>query len=682
MPISVRTVRRRLSLLVCVAAAACVAGFDPDNDDHVVGGETYATPFVVDGKGPVRVEMNRGQMGEHAGGVWRAWRVVTGRNEPLTPWLTTTPLVDGRDHPLLHVTTTGTVFAFDPGSAIDSRDEQTHLAKGWYRVGSRGVTGEPFDHVVVLPNGGYETVRASGDTQSIRVHGADGALAGEVTVKNGGARSLGDDRWRVLTRTDGAIVVVDDTLREQGRVVEHATAPGQWVDVSAVAPQAWPQPTLYGLGPDRELRSRNGEPLPGPWQSIRPLAEERLAVLLLFQSDNGMTLVEPTVHGPRVLMRDATFALAQTRVVPPEYAGIGWGEQAAVLLAGQKTAAGDGYVLFARIDGLLRGPFAAPTSEAATAAMWSQLAPVATARRETNERNRAAAAAAVAAKAAVLQGAIDQNQAKLDAVDREQIAYFDSLRTRDFPAAGRAIAAMEKHLEDFFVPQGHARTEALRQQYESANIYFLDWELRRPDRTLERLGGRAASYFFAGGALYERFCREAGSMLMNAALLPTHELLENLRIHAHGFSPDAKYMLGWHRDALDRREAVERYRALLAAGRAQDAHSMAYQMGFEGWATHLLTRAKGVISDGELEALLRAAVDRAPPELRAKLEAAHHAQWLDMIAAQEREQRVRFARMEEESRLAAIQAAERERERWATYKNEAARRGFIWRGNY
>jgi len=671
------------SIGLLLSTAGCVSAFDPENRDHVVGSEVYPTPFAVTGKGAVRVAMRRAQVGEHAGGVHRAWRAEAGAGVALTAWLTTTPLVDAGGQPRLRVTPAGEVFAFDPGVPIDSRDQQSHLPKGWYRVGLRGVTGAGVDDVLLLPDGGYETVAADGDAQWLRVHRPDGSLAGELAIGKGSARATARDGWRLVARArDGAIVLVDELLREQGRIVEHAAEPGEWIDLAAAAPQAWSRPSPFGLGAQRELVAFDGNTLPGPWQRILPLADRSLAVLLLMQADGGLTLVEPIRGGLRVLMCDATFALAQSRTVPPEYLDVGWGQQSPVLLAGEKASAGTRYVLFAHLDGLLRGPFAADTSEQATATMWERLGPVATERRAANERARAAAAAVVASAAAELQAAVDRNQAKLDAIDREQIAYFEALKAADLAAAARAIAAMERHLGDFFVPQGHARTEAMRLQRERGDIYFLDWELRREDRSIDRLAQRAASFFYQGGALYQRFCREASRLLLGYEGELSRASYDQLYRSSYGFTAEGKEALAWLLGRIERRDAESRYRAHLAAGRFADAHGMAYQLGFEGWVEHLQTQAKGRVSEPELESLLRAAVQRAPtPELQRKLEAAHHSQWQDMMAAQMREQRERFRRIDEEMRRAEAAAESQRRLQWANFKLEAQQRGFLWSGN-
>ena len=151
---------------------------------------------------------------------------------------------------------------------------------------------------------------------------------------------------------------------------------------------------------------------------------------------------------------------------------------------------------------------------------------------------------------------------------------------------------------------------------------------------------------------------------------------------SYGFTEDGKQALAWHRARLERSEAQARYDAYLAAGRFGDAHGMAYQLGFEGWVEHLQTKAKGRISDGELEALLRAAIDRAPtPELKAKLQAAHHSQWLDMAATQQREQIDRFRQIDQQMQRERVAAEMAARERWAAFKLEAQQRGFLWTGN-
>mgnify|MGYP001022748464 CR=1 FL=1 len=671
------------SIGLLLSTAGCVSAFDPENKGHVVGSEDYRTPFVVTGKGAVRVVMRRAQVGEHAGGVHRAWRAEAEGGTPLTAWLTTMPMVDIGGGLLLHVTPAGDVFAFDPGRPIDSRDQQSHGAMGWYRVGLRGVIDGPVDHVKLSQDGGYETVRAAGDAQWLRVHRPDGSLAGELAIGKGSARATARAGWRLVARArDGAIVLVDESLREQGRIVEQAAEPGEWIDLAAAAPQAWSGPWPFGLGAERELVDVEGNTLPGPWKRIVPLADRSLAALMLIQADGGLTLAEPVRGGLRVLMRDATFALAQSRMVPREYADVGWGEQSPVLLAGQKAAEGTRYVLFAQLDGLLRGPFDADTSEQATATMWERLGPVAAERRAANERARAAVAAAAAQEAAQLQAAVDRNLAKLDAIDREQIAYFEALKAADLAAAGRAIAAMERHREEFFVPQGHVRTEAMRLQHERGHIYFLDWELRREDRSIERLAEHASGFFYQGGVIYERFCREASRLLLGFEGVLSRESYDRLYRSSYGFTPEGKEALAWQLGRIERRDAESRYRAHLAAGRFADAHGMAYQLGFEGWVEHLQTQAKGRVSDQELESLLRAAVQRAPtPELQRKLEAAHHSQWADMMAAQEREQRDRFRRIEEEMRRAAADAERVRRANWAAFKLEAQRRGFLWTGN-
>ncbi|MBL8751801.1 MAG: hypothetical protein JNK15_00765 [Planctomycetes bacterium] len=674
MPSQTSPLARRLSVLFgCLFATACVSSFDPDDDGLVVGSEIYATPFVVTGKGPVQIQERRGQVGEHRGGVYRAWRIQTLGEESLSPWLTTTPLVDERQQPRLRVTASGELFAFDPGAPLDSRDQQSHGARGWYRIGASGPIGAAFDSVELRIDGGYETSHADGEATHLRRHDAAGALRHELAIRTGSARPTGKAGWQLVQRAaDGVAVVVDDTLRERGRIADRATAPGEWIEHGGRA---------MGLDEARGLVTSDGESLAGPWQSLSILVDRDLAVPMLVQPDGGLTLVDPG-DGLRVLMRDATFALAQSRQMPAEYSDVGWGAQASVLLAGTKSAAGDGYVLFALVDGQVRGPFAAATSEATTAAMWSAVAPLAAARRDALARARADAAAATAAAAAELQRSVDRNQAKLDAVDREQIAYFDAVKVGDLTTAGGAIARMERQLEEFFVPQGHARTEAMRQQFDTGGIYFLDWELRRTDRSLPRLAERAAEYFRRGGGIYRRFCVEASRLLVVHDGMIARAHYDALYRHSYGFPKEGKDALAWHYDRLERVAAEARYRAHLAAGRFTDAHGMAYQLGFEGWVEHLLTQAKGKIADGELEALLRIAVDRAPtPALQEKLRTAHHAQWLDTLAAAQREQRERFRRIDEELRRAQVGEELARRQRWADFKLEAQKRGFLWTDN-
>ena len=666
-------------LLPFAITAGCASTFNPDDDDHVTGSMTVPTEFVVDGKGPLIVHERHGQVGEHSDGVHRAWRLETQRGEALTPWLTTTPLTDGTNQPIVQVTTRGHVFAFDPGQPNDSRDRQAHGARGWYRIDRGGVTGSPFDTVTPQPDGGYETSTTNGDAQRLCRHDAADALVGTITIVPGSARAAGHRGWRVVTRKDdGQAVLVDATLQVQGRISERAAAPGEFLDLAAVRPGDVSLP--FGLDATRSLVDADGSTLPGPWQGVHPLAA--CGLLLLLQPEGGCTLVAPRLPGFHVVQRAATFALAQTRNVPAEHQDLGWGATIPVVLTGTKTAAGDGYALLASLEGQVHGPFAAPTTEDANVAMWQGLAPVAAARRAVLQQQLAAAQAAKAEAAAVLQRSIDAMQARMRASDRAQIAYFAARRENEFAAAGRAIAAIQHELDGFFVPQGHADTESLRQQRANCDVYLLDWELRRPDRTLESVANVAARFFGQGGAFYARFCREAVRLLAARSDDVSRQVYEQLYAHSYGFDPDGKQLLGWHYDAIGRREAAVRYRSLLAAGRFQDAHSMSYQLGYDGWVTHLLTEAKGRIADGELEALLRAAVDRAPtPELRSKLEAARRDQWQDMIAAQQREQRERFRRLDQEMARAAAAAEQREREQWANYKAEAAKRGFLWQNN-
>ena len=674
---SPQLLRRTAALLLLACCAACSSTFDPDAGAHVVGSETWPTPYTLPGKGPLIVHMRLGQVGEHSGGVHRAWRLETAKGEALTGWLTTTPLVDSQGQARVRVTSAARVFVFDPGEALDSRDEQRHLAKGWYLVGERGPEGERFDEVVLTPDGGYRTVVERAGVQRLRAHSAEGELLGELDLVSNSLRPIGGGPECVAELPGGGRVVVDGKLAVRGRIVDYAKNPGDFVDVSLASASA---SGVFGLDEARALVSARELLMPGPWQQVWAIAHRECAVILLHQPDGGLTLLEPQAGASRVLLRDATFALAQFRSMPAEYADAELGAEVSVILAGQKSAGAE-YTLFARLAGRLQGPFSAATSEAATEALWAGVRPIVESRRAELAQMRAAQAAARERELAALQRSVDEARALFNESSALQIAYFEALQAGDMGAADRAVEAIDARLKNLVIPVGHEQTEALRAELLMAQAYRLDWELRRPDGNIERLAHWSAGYFAQGGALYQRYCREVGLRLAAcwAISRPTYDALWRT---SGGFDPATREQLAWHKSVLERFEAGERYRAHLAAGRFDDAHSMAYQLGFEGWVEHLQTQAKGRIPEAELEALLRAAVQRAPtPELRARLEAAHHSQWLDMAAAAEREQRERFRRIDEENRRAAAAAELAAREARAAYKLEAARRGFIWREN-
>jgi hypothetical protein len=669
---------RRVAPFLLASCAACTSTFDPDASSQVVGSETWPTPYSLAGKGALIVHMRRGQVGEHSGGVYRAWRLETAQGEPVTAWLTTTPLVDFQGEPRVRVTSAGRVFAFDPGEALDSRDEQRHLAKGWYLVGARGPEGERFDDVVLTPDGGYRTVVERAGVQRLRAHSAEGALLGELELASNSLQPIGGGPECVADLPAGAgRVIVDGKLAVRGRIVDYAKNPGEFVDVSRASASA---SGVFGLDEARALVSVRELLMPGPWQQVWAIARRECAVVLLQQPDGGLTLLEPQDGASRVLLRDATFAMAQFRSLPAEYADAELGADVSVILAGQKSAGAE-YTLFAQLGGRLQGPFSAATSEAATEALWAGVRPIVESRRAELAQARAAQAAARERELAALQRSVDEARALLTEIATRQLAYFEALQAGDMSAADRAVEAIDARLKSLVIPVGHEQTEALRGELFLAQAYRLDWELRRPDGNIERIAHWSAGYFAQGGALYQRYCREVGLRLAAREGIPrpTYDALWRT---SGGFDQATREQLAWHNEVLERFEAGERYRAHLAAGRFDDAHSMAYQLGFEGWVEHLQTQAKGRISEVELEALLRAAVQRAPTaELRTRLEAAHHSQWLDMAAAAEREQRERFRRIEEENRRAAAAAELAARDARAAYKLEAARRGFIWREN-
>jgi hypothetical protein len=437
---------------------------------------------------------------------------------------------------------------------------------------------------------------------------------------------------------------------------------------------------VFGLDAARALVTTQGLALPGPWQKVWALEDRDGAVLLLVQPNAALTVVEPAATGCRVLLRDATFAMAQSRPVPAEYGDARLGVEVPVVFAGQ-TAQDAQYTLFARVAGQLHGPFAAATSEAATAAMWLGLLPVVDARRAEFARQQALAAAALADERAAQQRSVDAAKARLAEIGRHQDAYFDSIQAGDAAGANRAVDAIDDLLRGFQVPPGHPDTESMQKAQSLANAYRLDWELRRDDRGIDRIAHWGLGYLGQGGALYRRYTREVARLLplREGIPRPTYDLLMQT---SSGFDDATRAELRRHKAVLERFEAGERYRAHLAAGRFQQAHDMAYQLGFEDWVAHLQGPAKGRIPEHELEALLRAAVDRAPtPELRARLQAAHHAQWLDVCAEQRREQNERFRRLDEEQRRADAAHAQAAREARASYRLEALRRGFVWREN-
>ncbi len=663
--------------LVLALGAACASKFDPDSDGAVVGSQTYPTPYALPEHGALRVHMRRGQVGEHAAGVHRAWRLEGASGRTLTPWLTTTPLVDTQEQPRVRVSGAGRVFAFDPGEPIDSRDEQRHLPKGWYLVGPNGPAGERFDEVFVDAGGGYRTVVERAGTQLWRAHSAEGAKLGELELAANSLRAIAGGPECVAELPGGSRVLVDGALAVRGQIVDYAKNPREFVELSRVCAGAQ---GVFGLDESRALVDVRDVLLPGPWMQVWAIARESCVVVLAQQADGGLTLLEPLAGATRVLMRDATFALAQARSTPREYADAQLGADVSVILAGQNSPGAE-YVLFAQLAGRLQGPFTAASSDEATATLWAGVLPFVERRRVELAQLRAAEQAARERERAALQRSVDEARAVLDDVSRHQLAYFDALQSGDHAAADRAVEAIDARLKSLEIPVGHDQTEALRSEFALAHAYRLDWELRRPDGNVERLAHWSSGYFAQGGALYQRYCREVGRKLAVATGIPrpTYDALWRT---SGGFDAAARAELERLRDVLERFEAGERYRAHLAAGRFDEAHSMAYQMGFEGWVEHLQTQAKGRISDAELEALLRIAVQRAPnAELRARLEAAHHSQWLDMVAAAEREQRARFQRMDEEQRRATAAAELAAREARAAYRLDALRRGFVWLEN-
>ncbi|MBZ0152050.1 MAG: hypothetical protein K8J09_11025 [Planctomycetes bacterium] len=668
---------RASTLLAALLLTACVSTFDPDDDHLVVGSQTWPTPFVVADRGPVIVHMRRGQVGEHADGVHRAWRVETTNGQALSPWLTTTPMVTGQDELRVHVSRGGTVFAFDPGAAIDSRDQQRHRPAGWYRVGRSGLVDLAFDRVEGLADGGVHTFTKVGPDERVRSHDAEDHLRGERALLAGSLRPLDDAHWLAELPGGGGKVLLDATLEVRGHLVAQASAPAEFFVVPVPGQIT---PAVFGLSEERALVSPQGTVLPGPWQKAWALADRDCVVVVLLATDGRLTLVEPDLPNGRVLLREATFVLLQTRTVPPEYADAEIGASTVVLLAGQAQSDA-GYALFARLGGRTHGPFTGATSEAATAAMWAGLLPVVQLRRADLAQQRAAVAAAAERARAELQQAIDAAKALLAEVARHQDAYFEALQAGNAGAADGAIVAIDQRIAGLTIPAGHADSDTLRRAQSLAAAYRLDWELRREDRTIERIAHWGHGYLAQGGALYSRYARVVGRMLAvrQGIPRPTYDLLQQT---SHGFSAATQAELRRNLALLEQFEAGERYRAHLAAGRFQDAHDIAYQLGFEGWVEHLLGPAKGRLPDSELEALLHIARDRAAePELRARLEAAHHSQWLAMVAAQRREQFERFRQQEAEDRRAEAGRAMAEREARAQYRLEALRRGFVWREN-
>ena len=669
--------RTTLLLAASLLSASCASTFNPDDDDLVVGSQTWPTPYVVAEHGPVIVSMRRGQVGEHAGGVHRAWRVETTNGQPLSPWLTTTPLVDSQDRLQVRVSRGGTVFAFEPGVAIDSRDQQHHLPTGWYRIGRKGPEGDVFTKVEVLADGGVLTFAKDGAHERVRSHAADDRLRGERTLLAGSLRAVDDGHWLAELPDGGGTLLLDTALAERGKLVEQASAPDEFFRLAAPGQGT---AALFGLSAERNLISPQGTVLPGPWQKAWALADRDCVVVVLLEPDGGLTLVEPDLPGCRVLLRDATFALLQTRDVPAAYADAELGRSLVVLLVGQAQQEA-GYALFARLGGRTHGPFPAATSEAATAAMWAGLLPVVELRRADLAQQRAAVAAAAERQRAALQQAVDAARAQLADVARLQDAYFEALQKGDANAADRAVTAIDNRIANLTIPAGHADSEALRREQALAIAYRLDWELRREDRSIERIAHWGPQYHAQGGALYARYVREVGRLVAVRQGLPrpTYDLLMQT---SYGFDTATKAELRRLLEVLEQYEAGERYRAHLAAGRFQDAHDMAYKLGFEGWVEHLLGPAKGRLPEHELEALLRIARDRAAtPEMQARLAAAHHSQWLDMVAAQRKEQFERFRRQDEEYRRAEAARAIAEREARAAYRADALRRGFVWREN-
>lgn len=671
---------RTLSALAGLLGAACTSSFNPDNEHHVTGSQTWPTGISLPGHGALIVHQRHGQVGEHSAGVHRAQRLESQQGKPLTPWLTTTPLVDGSGKPRVKVVSAERIFVFDPGEALDSRDQQPHLAKGWYLLGARGPTGDRCDDVLLYDDGSYETVVTDTATLTVRAHNRDGAPCGELRAVPGSVRPAGFGRWRVArpagNQQDDQAVVLDDALQVRGRIVELAREPGDYVDLTPTQPQAW----LWGLDDTRAVVSPGREPTAGPWQWVKPLISAGCVTLLLGEANGERyTLVQPTLGGSRVLLAGVGFALAQSRRVPAEYADLTWGAEVPVMLAGTKTDAGESYVLFAQIEGLLRGPFAAATSEAATAAMWAGLAPIAQARRVALAEARRQQEEAATRQRAALQASVDANRARLVAADRQQIAYLEAIKKGDLAAAGRAIAAMNAALAEFFVPQGHADSEHLANERRFADVYRYDWELRRPDRTLSGLVAIADALLYQGGNLYARYCREVVHLMAQADTIerPTYDTLYRT---SYGFDTYGKKWLDWHYQRLEQREARARYDAYLAAGRFDDAHGIAYKLNFVDYVNHLQTVAKGRVPEGELEALMRHAVQIAPtPALRQKLEQAHESQWRDMVAADAREQRERFRKMDEEAARARAAATLAEQARLHEMKMESLRQGFVWR---
>lgn len=674
MPVLFRTT---LFLAGVMLSASCASTFDPDADDLVVGSQTWPTPYVVTDHGPVVVNMRRGQVGEHTGGVHRAWRVETTQGKPLSPWLTTTPLVDSQERLQVRVGRGGAVYAFEPGVAIDSRDQQRHLPTGWYRIGRHGPDGDVFTKVEVLADGGVLTFAKDGAHERVRRHAADDRLRGERTVLAGSLRAVDDAHWLAELPNGGGTLLLDADLAEQGKLVEQASAPGEFFRVGAPGHST---ATLFGLSVERNLVSPQGTVLPGPWQKAWALADRDCVVVVLLEPDGGLTLVEPDWPGCRVLLRDATFVLLQKRDVPPVYADAELGSALVVLLVGQAQQEA-GYTLFVRLAGRTHGPFPAATSEAATAAMWAGLLPVVEVRRADLAQQRAALAAAAERQRAALQQAVDTAKAQLAEVARLQDAYFEALQAGDANAADRAVTAIDHRIANVAIPAGHADSEALRRDQALAIAYRLDWELRRDDRSIERIAQWGPQYLAQGGALYARYVREVGRLVAVRQGLP-RPTYDRLMQTSYGFDAATKAELRRLLETLEQFEAGERYRAHLAAGRFQDAHDMAYKLGFEGWVEHLLGPAKGRLPEHELEALLRIARDRAAtPEQRARLQAAHHSQWLDMVAAQRKEQFERFRRQDEEYRRAEAGRALAERAARAAYRADALRRGFVWREN-
>ncbi|MCB9896649.1 MAG: hypothetical protein H6825_01470 [Planctomycetes bacterium] len=592
----------------------CATVFDP----QALPSDAYQET-VSDGEygAAGRVYARRAEGDPDAGyrdGLHQAWRLEIDDGRVLTPWMTRPSLCTWNGTPCnFVVSASGEVAVYDDGEPLDEYDA-SRAEPTWYRVTPAGKQALPYAYVRRLPDASLVGFTATFD-----------AAIGPEWPKVDRPSQLGYGREASPCVTSLSVVALDDAFRPRGDAVPLDPRAGiVWrIDGSLlrVSLPGRDEPAYFD-GRLARVDLDDAQDFVVGGRSMTLALHDDGATLLddwggtwFFPGAwSGWTFADIDVLRPRLIelqradeplsdllmITDVGSSVAVTSVVSYElhlfpvpanlHGRDGFEDTWGGLIVDRRVEDGDVWeVLW--LGEIAEGEGSvAPDREQAIAGIEAALA----------ETSAEYAAADVDVREAF--------GARLDVVAQLADAYRDALADHDLEAADAAMTGLDTILDDLWVPGEIEGADLLQARKARLRETSLDWELRRPDRGLDRLMARMVT-FTANGTLSAPFWATIERLLFECDELPSRDTWEQIRMQGtYALSDAGRTRLADIGDAIEMHETLVRYQAAVAAGDMHAADNLAARLGEDKWIEHLLTTPSG---PGRAD-LLKIALQRRP----------------------------------------------------------------------